>query len=1252
MTRRARLLAAVFGAALALPVAAFAQDTRGVQALLDQANYWRLQNRPELVVRTLERVLAVDPRNADALAGAAQAQAQLGNRSGAEAFLARLRQASPNDPRIAETDITIRAATVDQGALAEARRLGQAGRVAESIARYRELFRGQQPPDNLAVEFYQTLAGTEAGYTEARDGLLRLSRRFPQDQRLSLAYAQTLTFRDGTRAEGIQRLRALAQNPETANTATAAWRQALLWQGVNPTIQPELEAFLVRFPNDAAVAARLEEVRNAPAGRPDPQAEQRIRGFEQLQAGRVRDAQREFEGAVQANPQDSDALGGLGVARLREGRFSEARQLLERAIAANPDSRPQWQAALDGAAYATELATARRALEAGNLAVAESALRSAIGRNTPDRADAEALLGDLALRRGDLAGAETRYRAALARRPNLGSAASGLIQVLSQSGRFAEAEQLQARFGNLASGNPNEQRANALRTEASRTSDGNQAAGLLSEAIRLDPANPWARLDLARLLSRMGRAPEGRQLVEGSVMGGGGSADQLYAAALFANEDGRPEDASRYMAGIPVRLRTPDMNRFAQGARTDGEARMALAMYQSGRRAEGRAALVALSGRQDPTGAGAASAIRALGLANDRVGAQEAGRAFINGNPRASAAARLAVSSALLGAGATAEAQALSRSLEAAPGLSGEDRRQAAALSTGLAIQASDRLNERGDQARAFDTLAPALQRDPSSVPANLALARLYTGAGQPQPARQITEGILQRDPRNLDARLGAIEAAISARDFGRAEALLVEARALNPNEPRVALMEARIARAGGNSSRALRALELAAQQRQAQGIRPDAPITGAAAAGSAWDNPFRLLSRSGAQGGVSPLQSDPLSSEISRELSQVREETAARIQGGIGFRSRSGSAGLDRLEEFSAPVDASIAVPGIGGRATLSFAPVSIASGQLDTTSVTALRAYGSNALATSLRQQTGGNQQITQVVRDQFRARDVSQSGLGLGFAYSTGPFTIDVGTSPMGFRRQNVLGGVEIAPQLSNNFRVRLIAEQRAVTDSVLSWAGARDPNGLGTWGGVVRTGGRAQLEYVTGPVGVYLMGGYSVFTGQNVARNQRFEAGAGLQYTVWRLPDEELTAGLDMIYFGFRNNQRLFSWGNGGYFSPQSYFAVNIPVDWRARSGNLAWRLGATVGYQNFREDAANIFTNAQLQTQLEAGLSGDTTLRSVQAARAQAGVVGGLRGDVEYAVTPALRIGGLLRYERTGNWEEFRGLVFARYRFDR
>ena len=115
-----------------------------------------------------------------------------------------------------------------------------------------------------------------------------------------------------------------------------------------------------------------------------------------------------------------------------------------------------------------------------------------------------------------MAGAEARYRAALARRPNLGAAASGLYEVLQQQGRFAEAEDLQRRAGNaLFGGDAGAGRANAIRAEAQRATDPATAIAKLRQAQQLDPSSPWIRLDLARLLARQGRAAEARATLEG-----------------------------------------------------------------------------------------------------------------------------------------------------------------------------------------------------------------------------------------------------------------------------------------------------------------------------------------------------------------------------------------------------------------------------------------------------------------------------------------------------------------------------------------------------------------------------------------------------------------------------------------------------------------------------------------------------------------------------------------------------------------
>jgi hypothetical protein len=506
---------------------------------------------------------------------------------------------------------------------------------------------------------------------------------------------------------------------------------------------------------------------------------------------------------------------------------------------------------------------------------------------------------------------------------------------------------------------------------------------------------------------------------------------------------------------------------------------------------------------------------------------------------------------------------------------------------------------------------------------------------------------MLRSDPRSMDARMAAVDAAIAQRDWGRAEAMLVEARAFNPNDPRVPLMEAKIARAGGNSGRALRALERAQDQLRSQG-----KVVQVSAGVAAPGNPFRGAVPGGAASSVLP-GADPVASEVARELAAVREEASGRIQGALAMRFRSGTAGLDRLSDIAVPMSASLPAGPLGGRFTATVTPVTISTGQLDNGNLSTLRSFGSNMVVGSLYQPTGQPNGPSQAVRDRYTPRDDTASGVGLGLAYARNAFTADIGTTPLGFREQNIIGGVEIAPALTDTLKLRVTGERRPVTDSLLSWSGMRDPNTGRTWGGVVRTGGRAQLEVGTQPVSFYVGGGYSGLQGEGVAKNNRIEAGAGASWVVYREPDEELIAGMDLVYFAYDKNQRLFSLGNGGYFSPQSYTAALFPVDWRARSGNLAWRVGGTIGYQAYREGAAKYFPlDPAMQSQAELAAASDATLRSSLPASTHSGISGGLRGDVEYSVTPNLRIGGLLRYDRTANWNEARGLVFARYRFDR
>jgi cellulose synthase operon protein C len=1214
---------------------------RPVDILIRQAERWLAMERLDLAASSIERALVAEPRNTQALAVAARIEAARGNRAGATAITTRLREAGGTEEQRVQAETAVRAASIDRNAIEEARRLARDGRAEEAAARYRQIFGPAGPPPAFQQEYFSVLAGTQAGAAEGRRGLERLAESPSATPRARLSFAQTQTFQPGTRQDGIRRLQALVGDPEVGEEARRAWRQALVWSAADPAYAPLIQTYLQRYPQDAELR-QAQQVALAAAPRPDPGAALRQEGFQRLEAGGaagLRDSARQFEAALAANPRDADALGGLGIVRLRENRPAEARQLLERAIAADPSRAASWQSALDGAAYGLELAEARTALRRNDVEAADTIARSAARRQVEDRTDIEVILGQIALRRNDPAAAEQRFRTALSRRPGFAPAREGLAQALRAQGRLAElpriaeAQPPPGERGGVASSGP----VNSLRAEAARTTDPFVAEALLRQAMTTAPNDPWLRLDLARALRRQGQLVQARTVLEEQVIRDP-RPDSLFAAALFADEEGRIADADNFLNRIPPASRSPDMSRLQARIRTQRDVQRA-AQGLGRTTADARVQLLTIAARPDPTGATAAAVIRAFGDANDRFGAAEAARVGEAANRMAGPQIRLAIAGALLGAGLDGEAAALADQLDGTGTLTAEQRRDVASLRAGIAVRASDRLNAEGNQAQAFERLRPTLERDPENTDANLALARLFQGAREPREGQRIAEAMLARNPRNFDARSGAIDAAIALGQRARAEALVAEGQEIFPREARMTLLEARVALAFNQEDRARRALELASAQRRAElGTAVGVPGAVATATPTGQPNPFI---RPGATAplpviaGGTPQPSDRLTREIAQQMAALEERTTPRATLAGQMRQRSGSSGLDRLLDLRAPLEAEFTPPVIGGRVTANVTAVSLDSGTLGT-DVSTQRRFGTGALFSGVQ-----NPRST-------------AAGVGLGLTYRRGDsFRFDIGSSPLGFPTTTLLGGIELAPQIGTA-RIRLTGERRSVEDSLLSWAGLRDQFTGRSWGNVVRTGGRGQLEFPLGPGYIYAGGGYAVFEGQNVPSNSRIEAGAGFSYPVIQGPNGELSIGTDLVYFAYDKNQSQFTFGSGGYFSPQAYTAFNVPVDYRGRSGPLSYRLGATAGYAVFRQEATPYFpNNPALQRQLVGRAAVDangTPLQNVFPSQNQQNFVGGLRGDLDYAITPRINLGAGFRYDKAANWDETRVFLRLQSRF--
>ncbi|MFZ6659214.1 cellulose synthase subunit BcsC-related outer membrane protein, partial [Undibacterium sp. TJN19] len=78
--------------------------------------------------------------------------------------------------------------------------------------------------------------------------------------------------------------------------------------------------------------------------------------------------------------------------------------------------------------------------------------------------------------------------------------------------------------------------------------------------------------------------------------------------------------------------------------------------------------------------------------------------------------------------------------------------------------------------------------------------------------------------------------------------------------------------------------------------------------------------------------------------------------------------------------------------------------------------------------------------------------------------------------------------------------------------------------------------------------------------------------------------------------YNKNLRYFTYGHGGYFSPKSYVAMGIPLDFAGRKGKLSYQIGTSLGVQHFRELDAPYYPNSPAdQAELEQFAAANPTI---------------------------------------------------------
>lgn len=151
---------------------------------------------------------------------------------------------------------------------------------------------------------------------------------------------------------------------------------------------------------------------------------------------------------------------------------------------------------------------------------------------------------------------------------------------------------------------------------------------------------------------------------------------------------------------------------------------------------------------------------------------------------------------------------------------------------------------------------------------------------------------------------------------------------------------------------------------------------------------------------------------------------------------------------------------------------------------------------------------------------------------------------------------------------------------VRDSLLSWRGMRLPDGS-AWGAVQRTeiGTRARWQ-VAPRWNVSAGAQLQWLTGMNVVRNFGGSADASAAYDLKLRHFDYFSVGPAFHYLGYVRNENFYTWGQGGYYSPQSSLSGGLALQWLSREGRRwQWQGNAETGWNVSHQSSVACFPNS-------------------------------------------------------------------------
>ena len=522
---------------------------------------------------------------------------------------------------------------------------------------------------------------------------------------------------------------------------------------------------------------------------------------------------------------------------------------------------------------------------------------------------------------------------------------------------------------------------------------------------------------------------------------------------------------------------------------------------------------------------------------------------------------------------------------------------------------------QRGDTKRAEAYWRAALTAMPSGVDTNI----YRTGRERisPRPALTPTDAARELGQILLGNNPPASNSVVASQDvFGQPTSRRLEA--VTPSAPLRTSKIQYFTEGSGDTTRPIGLADRPAPRGQIGPAQGDAPENPLYAAGRSviggW--PAALVLPNG-KSPVGPVVSAPRTpaEEIQAQLSAIEGHDAPYLSTTGSVQARSGEPGFEKMIVQEVNMEASTTI-GNAMRLSLIARPITIETAAADGQSEKRFGLMPSGSA---------------------FAAQNAT--GIGAEAQLSTRTFGLRVGATPHGFLVNNIIGGLRFRP---GNGPITVMLERDSVKDSLLSYAGVQDPVSKSVWGGVIANSASVQGNWGDARSGFYTVLGYQMITGKQVEENKRMDASVGTYWKVLNLPEGALTVGLNLSGMHYDKNLRYFTVGQGGYFSPQRYFLLNVPVHFNGTyRRQFQYSVSGSLGSQHFQEDASPYFpTLPTLQ-----GRNGP-----YYSALTSTGLNYSLEAKGTYQISPNWYAGGFLSVNNARYYSSTTAGMFVKYSF--